>query len=354
MCGVYMQRNAHSCECNVLGRFRIYIWDSSSIVLFAPVVGTTAIARRTSCPYCLHVVSLRSTRSNYNARSSFGHSATVLAHVTLQGIIGPVSFPHLGKHTDTSPRYTLEGIIGPGPYGVEDPFLYQDPRGGFHALFHAGHQGGGYAAAGGHAFSPDGLTWTFSAAPAYYTTVNTSDGQAHQYSRRERPHLVFNGEGAPTHLSTSLWVGPADHTVTFVQAIATTGPGDVATTSSVANAATSSLAHTGITQPPAEVAATIPPGRAAALLANLSRCASQLADNGPELAILAAARLSLNYSASDTITIKDTALSSAAFYRRNTPNAEDLANAHRLPGLEMKATVQLLAIAVGANGETIC
>jgi len=189
---------------------------------------------------------------------------------------------------------------------------------------------------------------------------------------------VFNGEGAPTHLSTSLWVGPADHTVTFVQAIATTGPGDVATTSfvanattssvanattisianaatiSIANAATSSVARTGITQPLAEVAATMPPGRAAALLANLSRCASQLADNGPELAILAAARLSLNYSASDAITIKDTALSSAAFYRRNTPNAEDLANAQRLPGLEMKATVQLLAIAVGANGETIC
>ena len=334
------------------------------------MVGTTAIARRTSCPYCLHVVSLRSTTSNYNARSPFCHSATVLAHITFQGIIGRASFPHLGKHTDTSPRYTLEGIIGPGPYGVEDPFLYQDPRGGFHALFHAGHQGGGYAAAGGHAFSPDGLTWTFSAAPAYYTTVNTSDGQAHQYSRRERPHLVFNGEGAPTHLSTSLWVGPADHTVTFVQAIATTGPGDVATTSfvanattssvanattiSIANAATSSVARTGITQPLAEVAATMPPGRAAALLANLSRCASQLADNGPELAILAAARLSLNYSASDAITIKDTALSSAAFYRRNTPNAEDLANAQRLPGLEMKATVQLLAIAVGANGETIC
>lgn len=117
--------------------------------------------------------------------------------------------------------YTLQSLVGPAPYTVEDPFLYRDPRGAFHALFHGGPQGGGYSGAGAHAFSTDGGHWTFSASPAYSTAVNTSDGRQHAHSRRERPHLLFDGEGWPTHLSTSLWVGPADHTVTFVQAIVT-------------------------------------------------------------------------------------------------------------------------------------
>ena len=158
--------------------------------------------------------------------------------------------------------YTLGRLIGPAPFTVEDPFLYRDVRGAFHALFHGGKQGGDFVAAGAHAFSTDGHDWVFSAKAAYTTTVNTSDGQAHTFTRRERPHLLFAGGGGsgggvrsggarsggahsgmagsdeagasasradtytaiggvPTHLSTSLWVGPADHTVTFIQALNT-------------------------------------------------------------------------------------------------------------------------------------
>jgi hypothetical protein len=148
--------------------------------------------------------------------------------------------------------YTLGRLIGPAPFTVEDPFLYRDVRGAFHALFHGGKQGGDFVAAGAHAFSADGHDWVFSAKAAYTTTVNTSDGLAHTFTRRERPHLLFAGGGGsgggarsgmagsgeagasapradthtavggiPTHLSTSLWVGPADHTVTFIQALNT-------------------------------------------------------------------------------------------------------------------------------------
>eukprot|EP00911_Craspedida_sp_UC1_P000698 UC1_evm4s531 len=118
--------------------------------------------------------------------------------------------------------YTLRGLIGPAPYTIEDAFLWRDSQhtNFFHALFHGGKQGGGFVNAGAHAFSEDGISWTFGTRePAYTTTVTTSDGQEHEYTRRERPHLLFNDSGYPTHLSTSLWTGPKDHAVTFVQAI---------------------------------------------------------------------------------------------------------------------------------------
>lgn len=112
------------------------------------------------------------------------------------------------------------GAIG----GVEDPFLYRDTRGNFHALFHGGHQGGSYKAAGAHAFSVDGKQWTFTQNPAYTTDIQTADGQRHSYNRRERPHLLFGANGEPSHLFTSLtnWGrDTGDSAFTFAQAVQT-------------------------------------------------------------------------------------------------------------------------------------
>jgi len=108
--------------------------------------------------------------------------------------------------------------------GVEDPFLYRDKRGHFHALFHGGHQGGGYKASGAHAFSSNGVHWTFSLHASYTTDVCTTDGKCHSYNRRERPHLLFGSDGQPAYLFTSLsnWViGGKDSAFTFAQAIHT-------------------------------------------------------------------------------------------------------------------------------------
>lgn len=107
--------------------------------------------------------------------------------------------------------------------GVEDPFLYRDVRGHFHALFHGGHQGGSYKAAGAHAFSTDGITWSYSLSPAYITDISTADGQVHSYDRRERPHLIFDTNGFPTHLVTALTSGRGDNAFTFVQTVQNNG-----------------------------------------------------------------------------------------------------------------------------------
>jgi hypothetical protein len=117
--------------------------------------------------------------------------------------------------------YLLQRLIGPAPYTVEDPYLYRDARGSFHALFHGGPQGGAYKAVGAHAFSKDGTTWTFSKNAAYTTAIKLADGTEHSFKRRERPHLLQDDNGTITHLYTSLWIGPSDKTATFVQAVNT-------------------------------------------------------------------------------------------------------------------------------------
>ena len=53
--------------------------------------------------------------------------------------------------------------------------------------------------AGGHAFSRDGFVWS-SWARCYNTSVALTNGTTIEHQRRERPKLLFDGEGRPTHL----------------------------------------------------------------------------------------------------------------------------------------------------------
>eukprot|EP00040_Diaphanoeca_grandis_P039909 m.260567 g.260567 ORF g.260567 m.260567 type:complete len:488 (-) comp40130_c0_seq1:87-1550(-) len=100
--------------------------------------------------------------------------------------------------------YTMHTVVGAaGSPAVEDPFVWQDHRGNFHALFHKftdEHPG-----CGGHAFSRDGFDWTLPTANAYTTMISTSDGHNTTFFRRERPHLLFDDSGTrPVALFTSL------------------------------------------------------------------------------------------------------------------------------------------------------
>ena len=85
----------------------------------------------------------------------------------------------------------------------EDPFMWIDARGHWHALVHKMFDppGGGPcgAWAGGHLFSEDGAQWS-PVARAYNTTVRTAGGGATVFTRRERPKLIFDARGRPTHL----------------------------------------------------------------------------------------------------------------------------------------------------------
>ena len=123
------------------------------------------------------------------------------------------------------------------PYaGVEDPFLYTDRGGIFHAVFHNQIENDNERLSGGHAYSEDGRAWTFtgtswsnvveftrSSSNAEFTdwanvaarkeeaartegdeVVN--EGYTYEFSRRERPHLVF-GDPTDPYLITGLTTG---------------------------------------------------------------------------------------------------------------------------------------------------
>ena len=53
--------------------------------------------------------------------------------------------------------------------------------------------------AGGHAFSRDGLAWS-NWTRCYNTSVALADGTTVNFPRRERPKLLFDQSGTPTHL----------------------------------------------------------------------------------------------------------------------------------------------------------
>ena len=129
--------------------------------------------------------------------------------------------------------YTQHGMIGePKSAGpalaspqVEDPFVWRDARGHFHALFHK--LTDEHPSAGGHAYSRDGWAWTLTDTAAFTTDVRTDDGATHAFFRRERPHLLFDDDGTtPLALFTSLtnWSSGAptdtDKAFTFAQSIA--------------------------------------------------------------------------------------------------------------------------------------
>ena len=107
----------------------------------------------------------------------------------------------------------------------EDPFVWLDRDGHFHALFHK--LTDEHPSAGGHAYSRDGWTWTLTDTAAFTTDVRTDDGATHAFFRRERPHLLFDDDGTtPLALFTSLtnWSSGAptdtDKAFTFAQSIA--------------------------------------------------------------------------------------------------------------------------------------
>lgn len=70
----------------------------------------------------------------------------------------------------------------------EDPHLWRDARGNFHALFHHNNYRGWPLAEGTAAFSRDGTTWTYFSELAYTGLIKQTDGSEVIWNRRERPH----------------------------------------------------------------------------------------------------------------------------------------------------------------------
>lgn len=139
-------------------------------------------------------------------------------------------------HTDWAPwagEVILEAPSWKGPYKVvgsdlidhcayceEDPFMWKDHRGNWHVLYHRMSDGMGKldpnwgkmdgswshdhpipspGYAGGHAFSRDGLNWS-AWTRCYDTGVTLTTGERLWMLRRERPKLLMDKDGKPTHL----------------------------------------------------------------------------------------------------------------------------------------------------------
>jgi len=124
--------------------------------------------------------------------------------------------------------YTFHSQVGNvSSPAVEDPFVWQDHRGNFHALFHKFTDESPNC--GGHAYSKDGFDWVLTNEPAYQTTITTADGAQHGFTRRERPHLLFDEKTGTipavlystlTQWSTSGANDGHDKAFTFAQPIA--------------------------------------------------------------------------------------------------------------------------------------
>lgn len=88
--------------------------------------------------------------------------------------------------------------------GYEDPFVYTDRRGRWHVLYHVYTMQPAHTCVNttvsAHIFSEDGYTWHTTPTQPYTSQVQLQSGATITVATRERPKLVFNASGVPTHL----------------------------------------------------------------------------------------------------------------------------------------------------------
>eukprot|EP00038_Savillea_parva_P010427 m.190192 g.190192 ORF g.190192 m.190192 type:complete len:209 (+) comp17987_c0_seq1:312-938(+) len=109
----------------------------------------------------------------------------------------------------------------------EDPFLWRTPR-GWHAILHSNTWHNSQSEhfptaqwAGRYAYSIDGRVWKYSSVPPFTGTVKWINGSLSEFDRRERPFLLFDEKGRPTHLYTGVQRYSYDeYTFSLIQPIA--------------------------------------------------------------------------------------------------------------------------------------
>ena len=113
--------------------------------------------------------------------------------------------------------------------------FWVDARGNFHVIYHVyrtgpvggdahnclpGHDG---SIVSGHYYSADGFTWAAASTPPYGNVVNITDGSALLLTTRERPKMIFNANGDPTHISNGVCPSPGNFTTPFSCPTVSTG-----------------------------------------------------------------------------------------------------------------------------------
>jgi hypothetical protein len=115
---------------------------------------------------------------------------------------------------------TIRAQGNPISGNYEDPFFFIDARDNWHIVYHVYRTGGlsahnctpgsDGAVVSGHYFSQDGYTWMTSPTMPYLNVVDLADGTTQLLTTRERPKMIFNSDGEPTHLSNGVCPSPGN------------------------------------------------------------------------------------------------------------------------------------------------
>lgn len=132
---------------------------------------------------------------------------TVLKNGTAIGLVRALFPWNANNYSDNTTWHS----VGGSPEGkalpdsnVEDPALWTDTNGIFHAIFHSMDvYGQSNQYLGGHAYSVDGVNWVYSGT-AYSNYANYSDNSWQIFLRRERPHPIFSSNGTLVALSNGV------------------------------------------------------------------------------------------------------------------------------------------------------
>eukprot|EP01084_Bolivina_argentea_P160392 279305_1 len=115
---------------------------------------------------------------------------------------------------------TYKVLGNPFPYctSTEDFYVYKDCNGNYHALFHNMDPNDDQALCGAHAYSMDGVNWQYGGL-AFSNEVEFTDGTKFTFSRRERPHLIFDSDRCTPVALTSAAEYYHDKSFTLLQPI---------------------------------------------------------------------------------------------------------------------------------------
>lgn len=183
-----------------------------------------------ACPHCYYLFHIGSS----NSTSGFAHRAispegpwhpvpspfgcnnpapAFDANGTLFVVCNSVSIYRAGDNPMDKSAWTKISNIDEAQWTdhhylkVEDAYLWQGSR-GWHLLTHRYDYRDGYppnpnqtmpVLVAGHAYSDDLHTWHLNMEPTFDSQITFANGTVQYFATMERPHLIFNDAGVPTH-----------------------------------------------------------------------------------------------------------------------------------------------------------
>lgn len=141
-------------------------------------------------------------------------SLRVMAHDSWRSMAGTAIFQSDGVSNYKGPFRLITDDQAQASWvgstrGTEDNFYWQDSHGNHHVLYH---WLAGRSWCGGHSWSPDGLRWS-NVSKSYNGSVLLSAGAGHLACNRQRPKLLIDNEGTPTHLYSGCGTRGGTYTV---------------------------------------------------------------------------------------------------------------------------------------------